>query len=425
MYVLYAIAYSIFRVVLWGAGFFNEKIRIGIEGRRHLQQEIEAYYANIPTDRKRILIHVASLGELEQAKPVLERVKERYPYCHIHLTFFSPSGYTNAKGKYLLPDLITYSPFDSKRSVNTFLDVVRPNLVLFTRYDVWFRFAKELQKRNIKAILFSATFVRSGLKNDPIIRILYRRTYNALSKIFTIGRNDAEALIELGIPSEKIMVAGDTRSDQVILRKRDAEKQEDVLPVVFLNELKKIGAKVFVVGSTWQADEDVILPALLEASKVSLHIIIVPHEITKGHLDSLQSRCNGRSILLSEMDRYASQPILIWDKIGDLFTLYKYADIAYVGGGFGDGVHNVLEPAAWGVPSIVGPNHSRSQEIGELIRRGGAMEINTEDEFSATLNTMLDERIRQNAATQVLEYLKEKTGATESIIVGIDGLGIL
>ena len=423
MYVLYSFAYTLFLGILWIASFFDAKVREGLRGRKNLQREIEEHYVSVAKERKRILIHVASFGELEQAKPAVARLKEQHPDCHIHLTFFSPSGYVNAKGKYTAPDIITYTPFDTHRAVNIFLDVVQPDLALYVRYDIWFVMARELSKRKIPAILFSATYSEHGLKNYPLLRILYRKTYDTLSHIFTIGENDANALVKLGITKEKISIAGDTRSDQVLTRKQDAEGKPDILPEPFLLELRKPNVKTLVAGSTWEADEEVILSSILERTNDALRVIIVPHEITNEHLNSLLARCNNKAILSSDIAKYDSEPILIWDKVGDLFSLYRYADIGYVGGGFGDGVHNVLEPAVWGVPSIVGPNHERSQEIGELITRGGLKEVRNKNDFAETLEQLIDKNDEwQKTSDATTDYLKERTGATEKVMDGISRL---
>jgi 3-deoxy-D-manno-octulosonic-acid transferase len=425
MYGLYSFAYALFRSILWVVSFFDSKVRAGLKGRKNIQREIEEHYSTVAKERKRILIHVASFGELEQAKPVIAKLKEHFPNCHIHLTFFSPSGYQNAKGRYLMPDIITYSPIDTRSSVNALLDIVQPDLALFVRYDIWFNMARELVNRRIPSILFSATYSDRGLKNYPILQILYRRTYQRLNHIFTIGENDATALVKLGIDKEKITVAGDTRSDQVLTRRQDSEQKSDIAPESFLLELRKPNVRTLVAGSTWEADEEVILPAILESIN-DLKVIIVPHEITKEHLMSLLMKCNNKAILSSDIAKYNSEPILIWDKIGDLFSLYHYADVAYVGGGFGDGVHNVLEPAVWGVPSIVGPNHERSQEIAELIERGGVKEIQNKNDFTETLGQLLNDKEKWQWASNVMsDYIRENTGATEKVTGRIERLNIL
>jgi 3-deoxy-D-manno-octulosonic-acid transferase len=415
MYTLYSVFLFFLRLVYGALSIFDPKIKRGIDGRKDLLLEIEKYYFTLTPLRKRILIHVSSFGELEQAKPVIAALKAQYPNVHIHLTFFSPSGYENAVNKYLAPDLITYLPFDSDNNVNFFLDITKPDLVLFVRYDLWHNFVHELHDRNIPMLLFSATFDPSLSKYFPLVHGIYRKTYSFVSTIYTVSEKDKMALERFAIHAKKIVVGGDTRCDQVIARK-NAVQVEQVLPEEILSQISSENSKVFVAGSTWVNDEDFILPVLEKAlqSNKNMLAIIVPHEVERSF------PMNSNMIKLSEISHYSGEKIIIVDSIGKLFLFYQYASFAYVGGGFGAGVHNILEPAVWGVPAIVGPNHKRSKEIGAMIGLSAAEEITTAEQFEDAFNRwMTNDMSRTLAGVAAKEYVYSSKGATEKIMAEI------
>jgi 3-deoxy-D-manno-octulosonic-acid transferase len=433
MYTLYSISLFFLRIAYGFFAIFDAKIRRGIEGRKKLFSEVEKYYLGEPDAgdglrvrpaisplRKRILIHVSSFGELEQAKPVIAAIKEKYPDIHIHLTFFSPSGYENAAGNYTIPDFISYLPFDSKSNIDWFLDITKPDLVLFVRYDLWHNFIHELHDRNIPMLLFSATFDTSIKRSLPFIRNLYKKTYSFINTICTISETDKNAIRHIAIHAKNIVVAGDTRSDQVIARKNIAgESEEKILPDVIVQKISSDNLKVFIAGSTWRTDEHFIIPAIKKTitSEEKLLTIIAPHEIDASHLAYLEEGFGKNSIRLSSIANYNNERVIIVDSIGKLFALYQYGTFAYVGGGFSSGVHNILEPAVWGVPSIVGPNHKRSKEIGAMIGLSGAVEIQTQAQFEDAFHKWLaNDMSRALAAVSAKEYVYSSKGATEKIM---------
>lgn len=414
MLAIYSFFYFFYKLAAHVAAIFDPKIKQGIEGRKEQTGRITSHYSSVSKERFRVLIHVASFGELEQAKPIITELKKTYPNIYIHLTFFSPSGYENAKNKYKEPDIISYLPFDDSSSVNDFLDTVKPNLVLFVRYDLWPRFTLELQKRNIPALLISATYRRSFTKSLSIVSSIYRSLYQSLRHIFVINVDVKQTLVGDGCPANAITVSGDTRIDQVLQRKETSLVKGNVLPRQVTEKLEQEKPLVLVVGSSWEEDEKVIRESIL--SSENLFTIIAPHEITESHIASLEALFENKAIRLSRIDLYNNEQILIWDKIGDLFDLYTYGDIAYVGGGFGAGVHNVLEPAVRGIPVIVGPYHTRSVEVGLLLQRKGAFVITNVSEFSHTLATLLShDNARKEAGKNAYTYIEENSGATKSI----------
>ncbi len=415
MLAIYSFFYFFYTLAANVAAIFDKKIQQGIRGRKEQSGDIATHYLSVAKERFRVLVHVASFGELEQAKPIIAELKKNYLNIHIHLTFFSPSGYENAKNKYIEPDIISYLPFDDSSSVNDFLDTAKPNLVVFVRYDLWPRFTLELQKKNIPAILISATYRKSSAKSLPIVSSVYRSLYQSLRHIFVINPDVKEALVADGYPANAITISGDTRIDQVLQRKEASVQKGNILPQIITNKLQQEKPLVLVVGSSWEEDEKVICESIL--SSANLFTIIAPHEITESHLSSLESLCQNKAVRLSKIDTYSNQQILIWDKIGDLFDLYAFGDIAYVGGGFGAGVHNVLEPAVRGIPVIVGPHYTRSVEVGMLLDRKGAFAIKNANEFSREFSKLLsDSSARQEAGKNAYAYIEENSGATKDIV---------
>ncbi len=426
MYFLYSVFLFFFRIILGALALFDTKIRRGVEGRKNLFSTIEKYYPTVNPLRKRILIHVSSFGELEQAKPVISALKEKYTDVHIHLTFFSPSGYDNAIGTYKLPDIITYLPFDSNGDVEWFFDVIKPHLVLFARYDLWHNFVHEVHDRNIPMMLFSATFDSSFGKSLPLIHALYGKTYSFMNTICTITEADKTAIVKIARHLREIIVAGDTRCDQVIARRRIVEESSDqMLPVNILQTITSENLKVLVGGSTWTYDEEFIVPVIKKAINdgEKLFAIIAPHEVDKPRIEALLSQCGKGAILLSAISNYKDEKIIIVDSIGKLFALYQFASFAYVGGGFGVGVHNVLEPAVWGVPSIVGSNHKRSKEVSALIGLGAVAQIGRKEEFvEAFAHWFTTDMARSVASLTAKNYVYSSQGATEKIMERIEKL---
>ncbi len=401
------VLYAAFRL----AALFDPKIRAGLRGRRDLEREVREHYTTVDASRLRVLVHVASYGELEQAKPIVAEIKKAYPTAHIHLTFFSPSGYENAVGKYVTPDFITYSPLDSAHSVRTFLDRVRPDIALFTRYDVWPNIAKALNERGIPSLLFTATAPKGSF------RAYYRAVFGFLSKILVISEEEKFRFESLGVNSESIVVAGDTRFDQVLDRR--LEQNEPLLPERMRQEIQSQGTLVFVVGSSWPSDEAIFNDSVKEwlERKDNILTIIAPHEPSESRVRELLSKFPNRAVRFSELSSWQKEPVIVVDSIGKLFGLYRYADIAMIGGGFGAGLHNVLEAAAWGVPAMAGPKHEKSPEVGRLIDRLAAYEVKSKQEFNFVFWRLAEsEDLRKSSGSNALQFVNENRGATKRIM---------
>jgi 3-deoxy-D-manno-octulosonic-acid transferase len=402
------------------ASLFDPKIRRGLAGRKKLLEETRKHYAEARIRGRRILIHVASFGELEQAKPIISALKAKDPEAHIHLTFFSPSGYENVIGKYDGADFITYSPADRRKNVLRFLDSVQPQLALFTRYDVWPNMARELKRRNIPSILFAATAAESTARKLPVARSFYRDTFRALSKILTVSEEDKSRFESFGLDPQNIVVAGDTRFDQVKARRDALEMSgEHLLPERICTSVEERGTLVLVVGSSWPSDEAIYLPTLIKSieRKDNILTIIAPHETDEARIEELLAKFSGNAIRYSKIDEWSGEQVIVVDGIGKLFGLYRYADIAMIGGGFGAGLHNILEAAVWDAPAIVGPKHQKSREVGELIDRIGAFEVSTQREFNFVFWRLAEsEDLRKSSGEEAARFIQEHRGATERIL---------
>ena len=401
------------------AGLFNPKIKRGLSGRIGLIGQIKAHYDSATISGLRILIHVASYGELEQAKPIISGIKQHYPNAHIHLTFFSPSGYDNVIGKFKDAGIISYLPLDSRSEVSAFLDIAKPDLVLFTRYDVWPNFAAELARRDTPTLLFAATATANSRRMMPLVQSLHKQTYSRLTKILTISEEDRAAFIGLGVNSDHVSIGGDTRFDQVAARKALVENADHLLPEAIRQSIEEKGTLVFVVGSAWPEDEGIIRSSLEQSIERGDNIlsIIVPHEPTDSHVRSLLATYPEKAIRFSEIVRYDGEPVIVVDSIGKLFGLYRYADIAMIGGGFSAGVHNVLEAAVWGVSVIVGPNHKKSQEVQRMIDGLAAFQVTTAREFDFTFWQLVQsEDLRETTGEKGRGFVETHRGATERIM---------
>lgn len=394
-------------------GFFNKKIRRGIEGRKHLFRDLSLQIEKLH-GTQRFWFHASSLGEFEQAKPIIAAIKKQYPHVDIIATFFSPSGFENSKN-YKLANIISYIPFDSLHQVNAFIDLVQPNAAIMVRYDIWPNMIYALQKRSIPTVIANATMKEKSLRMLPLLRQFHRSLYNCFSQILTVSQNDAHAFRQFGTTSPIIESIGDTRFDQVMQRSIDA-RQKHLLPETMIR-----WHKIFVVGQSWGDDDDVIIPVVLKLQQVetSLLTIIVPHEPTVEHLEELETKLEGKIsyIRFSEMNAYNQEKVILIDSIGVLVALYQYAHVVYIGGSFRQGVHNVLEPAVFGVPVIYGPKHTNSQEAVELEHRGGGFVVEHDRDLYRILRTLLGgESIRTNAGAISQSFVRDNCGATERIL---------
>ncbi|HXF99899.1 MAG TPA: glycosyltransferase N-terminal domain-containing protein [Bacteroidota bacterium] len=407
----------VFLPLLWAAirllGLFKRKVRRAIRGRRRLFRLLESQVARKLQPGKRIWFHASSLGEFEQAKPIIAELKRRYPEVRIIVTFFSPSGYEHSR-RYPLADVVSYLPFDTPRNARRFLDLTKPDCAVIIRYDVWPNHLWELQRRSIPVLMANATMRPDTGRRVPLVRQFHRHVYNAINRILTVSKEDAEAFKMFRLNGPAIEPIGDTRYDQVSIRSAEAQKRH------LMNDAIVYGKKVIVAGSSWPEDEEVLLPAIrkLQERYDNLLLIIVPHEPTVEHLEELETDVQPiPSIRFSSLNDYRGERVIVVDSIGILMALYKYAHVAYIGGGFKQNVHNVLEAAVYGIPVIYGPRHRNSQEAVTLAQRGGGFVVENADMLYETLGTLLsNEQLRLQAGHAAGEFVRQNVGATERFL---------
>lgn len=365
----------------------------------------------IDRNARYIWFHASSLGEFEQGRPLMEKIKQRHPEYKILLTFFSPSGYEVRKN-YSGADVICYLPFDTPYRVKKFLNLSNPAIAIFIKYEFWGNYLKELKKRGIPVYVVSAIF-RPEQLFFKWYGYSYRKLLHLFTQLFVQDKNSMELLSHFGI--KNVTVTGDTRFDRVL----DVFHLSHPIEIVenFLKENRKENDIVVVAGSSWPQDEEILLDYINTHPNIKL--IIAPHEIHREHLMYIQSRLSRLAIRLSEIatNSISKKDCLIIDGFGLLSSIYRYADITYVGGGFGAGVHNTLEAAVYGLPVIFGPNYYKFKEIKELIAIGGGFPINNSTSFSETMDTLVNDKGKRLAAGEKAGiFVKNNAGATEKIL---------
>lgn len=398
-------------------GFYNSKVMRGIKGRRRIFEELIINSAAIRKANKLIWFHSSSLGEFEQAKPIIEELKKNKG-INILVTFYSPSGYDNSR-KYPFADLVSYLPFDTKANAAKFIQIVKPNLSVLMRYDLWPNHIWAMKSFNIPIFLVDATMKENSRRKFLFMKNFHKYLFMDVTKILTVSKSDAEGFKDFGCTDNQVKAVGDTRFDRVYQRSLTASAHN-----LLKTDLFK-GKKILVAGSTWEADEEVILPAFSKLAKNDddVILIIAPHEPTVVHLEKIENEFSGDldTIRFSFMNNYKSERVIIIDSIGILLTLYTYADAAYVGGSFKQGIHNVLEAAVYGVPVLFGPKIDNSQEAKELLKQGGGILIRNKKEAYRNLRMLfINEMIRKEKGDISYNYVQKNLGATEKILKEIN-----
>lgn len=413
MRYLYSILIRLSWKVLWILQFFNSKLASFVSGRKHVFSTLEK---SLSKSDKTIWFHCASLGEFEQGVPVMEEIKKQYPSYKLLVTFFSPSGY-EVKKNTVLADLVVYLPWDTKRNVKKFLEYANPALAIFVKYEVWPNYLFGLQEKNIPAILLSALFRENQIYFKPYGGFM-RRALNCFNYIFTQDNHTAKLLKDIKITSH-VTVTGDTRFDRVFSQL----KKDNKLP--FIESF--VGPNLCLVcGSTWPEDESILLDFI--NSDQQCKIIIAPHQISTLKIKALQNKILKKTVLYSEMDQknLPDYDVFIINTVGLLTKIYAYASIAYVGGSMGKtGLHNVLEPAVFGVPIVIGKNFKDFPEAKQLKDEGALFSVSDSASCSKTLNLLIkDAEKRKNAGKKAFEFIKSHTGATQLILEKIKTLGL-
>ena len=409
--------------VLWGiaiASLFNEKVRKMWRGER---EAFKILKQKVDPNAKYIWFHAASLGEFEQGRPLMERIRKDYPQYKILLTFYSPSGYEVRKN-YEGADIICYMPVDTRLNAIRFLRLVRPVMAFFIKYEFWSNFLHILKHRNIPTYSVSSIF-----REDQVFFKWYGRSYAGVLKCFTrffVQNEESKRLLE-GIGITAVDVVGDTRFDRVLQIKESA-KQLPICEAFRTGVASSQSAdvphhdfKVFVAGSSWPPDENIFIPFFNEHK--DWRLLIAPHVIAEEHLKLILSLIKGKKVVRytqTTPEEAAEADVLIIDCFGLLSSMYNYGDVAYIGGGFGVGIHNTLEAAVWNMPVIFGPNNKKFQEAQGLLKSGGGFEINTYEDFSGLMSSLMnDETFLKQAGDKAGTYVAHLAGATDKVLTSV------
>ncbi len=453
MIFLYNTALSFYKTIIQIAAFFgNEKAKLWVNGRKNIFNHIEQVIQKHPLSNHRVLwMHVASLGEFEQGRPIIEGLKKGQKakskrqgargkeqeakgnnqsaiinnQYTIILTFFSPSGYEIRKN-YAFADHVFYLPLDSAAHAQQFLDLVKPDLAIFVKYEFWYHYLTELHRRHIPTLLVSAIFRDKQFASfNPYTPILIR-VLKTFRHIFVQDTPSVYLLKKHGLTA--VTQAGDTRIDRVLSIAQEA--QPFPLIAQFVGD-----APVFIGGSTWQPDEALIITLLADVRFKNWRFIFAPHDISPKNIDRLEKSLPEPCLRYSALGRgswvvgHESQPtshdsrlsthdprLLIIDNVGMLSALYRYGRIAYIGGGFGSGIHNTLEPIAFGLPVIFGTKYKKFAEAVHLVETGGGFTVRDAETLKTVINNLLSEKNYTAAAAAAKNYIENNKGATNKII---------
>lgn len=413
MKFLYALGIFSYGIAIRIASLFSTKAKLWVNGRRNLFDNLSREISKSKSPV--IWFHCASLGEFEQGRPLIEKIKAQKPDHRILLTFFSPSGYEVRKN-YNGADIVTYIPLDTKSNAKRFVEIVKPSLVVFVKYEFWLNHLEELSVRKIPHYLVAAIF-----RNDQIFFKnrggIFRQCLHNYTHIFT-QNSESEKLLK-SISVKNVSVAGDTRFDRV--KEISSQAKSIELAAAFIGESRK----VLVAGSTWSSDEEHLFPAFVPHISAGWKLIIAPHEIGTARVNEIIRSLEILKIQSSDIIRFSeatentvhSAKVLIIDNIGMLSSLYRYGSVAYIGGGFGKSIHNTLEAAVYAVPVIFGPAFGKFNEAIQLIQHGGGYGVKSSAELKTLLNQILsNENLRVEYGAKAGNYVNANTGATEKIL---------
>ncbi len=415
---MYNVAIYLYLLGVAVCSLFSKKVRKMWKGERRAVRELRQ---KVDPEAQYVWFHAASLGEFEQGRPLIEELRRRHPQYKILLTFFSPSGYEVRKD-YPGADIVTYLPLDTIANARRFLRAIRPVMAFFIKYEFWYNYLHILKHRHVPVYSVSSIF-RPGQVFFRWYGSEYGRVLRCFTHFFVQNQVSKDLLAKLKITD--VSIVGDTRFDRVLQIKQQAK----VLPVV---EQFKSSGKVFVAGSSWLPDEEIFIPYFLK-EKPDWKLIIAPHVIDEAHLQQIEKLLEGRRVVryteMMKCQSPATNPqspltetpseadVLIIDCFGLLSSIYRYADIAYVGGGFGVGIHNLPEAAVWGVPVFFGPNNQRFQEAQDLKECGGGVEIADYGDFRSKMEVFAGDPSKcQEVGRRAANYIKEKSGATEKVL---------
>jgi len=406
MSFLYHFGIAIYTLLIRFAALFNSKAKAWVRGRKGWRQELEEAFGE---NDNVAWFHAASLGEFEQGRPVMEAFGKQYPEYKILLTFFSPSGYLQKKD-YEGADKVMYLPPDCRGNAKYFVEKLNPDIAVFIKYEFWYNYLSVLKKHQIPTVFISALF-RNGQPFFKWYGGWFRKKLRSVDHFFVQDQISAENLKSIGI--EKVTVSGDTRFDRVADILKNKTENPDI-------EKFCAGSKVVLAGSTWPPDEELL--ASLPGKLPELKLIIAPHEVTEERIRQLIKTLNIEVVRYTKDDpaTWLNKQVLVIDTIGVLSSIYRYADVAYIGGGFGSGLHNIQEPAVNGMPVIFGPKYHNFKEAVDLLKQGGAYTVSNKEELQSILGELLGDEAKYSSSCEISKnYMLENTGATERIMAGL------
>jgi len=403
MVFLYSLGLKFYYLVILLGSLFNRKARLWITGRKKIFDKIKN---QLKPKNNLLWFHASSLGEFEQGRPLIEAVKKRNKSIKILLTFFSPSGYEIRKN-YKTADYIFYLPLDTKKNAYKFIKLVNPSKAFFIKYEFWYHYLNQLQINKIPVYLVSANF----RQNQVFFRWYggwFRSILSKFTHIFVQNKMSERLLKNIGL--DNLTISGDTRFDRV------AEIAIQVKRIEIAEKFKQ-DSRVIIGGSTWEKDEE-ILVEFINTSSLNIKYIIAPHEIHESNIQRIIKSINKPVVRFSSANtgNINDYQVLIIDNIGMLSSLYRYADIAYIGGGFGVGIHNILEAATFGLPVVFGPNFGKFQEAVDLVESGGAFTVNNFDSLKTQFENLLEKFEKNEAGKISREYVLKNQGATNIIL---------
>ena len=406
--LLYNICIALYAQIAKIIALWNPKAKQWVDGRKDI---FEHMARKINKADKVIWLHVASLGEFEQGRPIIEQVRKEHPEYKILLTFFSPSGY-EIRRNYDGADYIFYLPIDTPQNVKRFLDIAHPEIAIFVKYEFWLNYLYELKARNVRTFVISAIF-----RADSVFFKWYgsrwRQALDSYEQIFVQNEESQALLHEIGF--DNVTIAGDTRFDRVAAIAQAAKKIDIV-------ERFKGDSRLFVAGSTWGPDEEILLPLINENRDIKF--VVAPHEMDESRIERLMREVEGGAVRYTQLpSNFADSQVLVLDTVGLLSRVYGSAEWAYIGGGFGVGIHNILEAAVYGMPVAFGPKYRKFKEACDLKELGVGCSVKSAEELKAwfaELKTDADYLARLSAIAKV--YVGQYKGVTEKIATRIFNL---
>lgn len=410
-FFIYNIGIFLYGFIAKILALFQPKAKKWVKGRQGLFQKLQQELQTKNIDKQQLIwFHCSSLGEFEQGRPLIEAIKKQYPNEKILLTFFSPSGY-EIRQNYALADIIFYLPLDTKKNAKQFIDLVQPKLVFWVKYEFWYHFLETLHQRKIPVFLVSGIFRKKHFFFSPFGKT-HRQCLQFFEHLFVQNAISKKHLEAVGI--SHLTIAGDTRLDRVLAIAAEKKRFE------IIDQFAKANQKpIIVCGSTWQPDETIIAQYINDnVDNLPFQFIIAPHEINSLNINGLQEKINAKSIRYSNAtnENIINYDILIIDNIGMLSALYRYGKIAYIGGAFGSGLHNILEPIVFGLPVIFGTKYQKFEEAVNLVGEKGGFSVTSYEAFNAVIKQLSKELFYQQAFAKAKKYVIDNQGATQLIL---------